>query len=298
MKSNFALLLMLLFPLSGIKAQQPINVYEDSLKIGDTMLPGLSVTIPEADYDKTLKEWVKELQSRTKSQVVTENNQMSIFGANIRSISSDPVNVYSRLVSLDSMLMLYASFELKKDQYVERDLDESVFNKAQNFLKEFSKTQYLSVARDQVNAEEKKLHDLQKELSSLENEKSRMRKSISSANSNISSDNENISAGNAELTTVNAALAEQNAQLATMEEGPARKELEDQVKDLEKRKRKAEHSIKSSERKIRKADSNIDKATGEIPRNERIQEKLKEQIAEQEAVYQKFADKLKRIKAY
>jgi len=298
MKSNFALLLMLLFPLSGIKAQQPINVYEDSLKIGDTMLPGLSVTIPEADYDKTLKEWVKELQSRTKSQVVTENNQMSIFGANIRSISSDPVNVYSRLVSLDSMLMLYASFELKKDQYVERDLDESVFNKAQNFLKEFSKTQYLSVARDQVNAEEKKLHDLQKELSSLENEKSRMRKSISSANSNISSDNENISAGNAELTTVNAALAEQNAQLATMEEGSARKELEDQVKDLEKRKRKAEQSIKSSERKIRKADSNIDKATGEIPRNERIQEKLKEQIAEQEAVYQKFADKLKRIKAY
>jgi len=289
---------MLLFPLSGIKAQQPINVYEDSLKIGDTMLPGLSVTIPEADYDKTLKEWVKELQSRTKSQVVTENNQMSIFGANIRSISPDPLNVYSRLVSLDSMLMLYASFELKKDQYVERDLNESVFNQAQNFLKEFSKTQYLSVARDQVNAEEKKLHDLQKELSSLENEKSRMRKSISSANSNISSDNENISAGNAELTTVNAALAEQNAQLATMEEGPARKELEDQVKDLEKRKRKAEQSIKSSERKIRKADSNIDKATGEIPRNERIQEKLKEQIAEQEAVYQKFADKLKRIKAY
>lgn len=298
MKTKFTLVFLLIVPFFGINAQLPVIVSEDSLKIGNSLVPGLSVTIPEADYDKTLKEWVKEMQSGTKSKVVTENNEMSIFGARIKSISPNPVNIYSRLVRLDSMLQLYAAFELKKDQYIERVSDETVFNKAQNYLKEFSKTQYIAVAKDQANAEEKKLRDLQKELSSLENEKSRMQRSIQSNNSSILSEKENINAQNSELATVSAALTEQNAQLTTMEAGPAQKEKMEQIKELEKRKKKAQNSIEASERKISRADSDIDKDTGDIPRNERMQEKLKEQIAGQEAVYQRFADKLKRIRSY
>ena len=57
-------------------------------------------------------------------------------------------------------------------------------------------------------------------------------------------------------------------------------------------------NIKNAEKKIGKADSTIDQATGDIPRNERMQDKVREQIAAQDAVYQKYADKLKRIKAY
>lgn len=298
MKTKFTLFFLLLIPFFGVKAQKPIIVSEDSLIIGSSHLPGLSVTIPEATYEKTLKEWVKDLQTRTKSKVVTENNEMSIFGAKIKNISPNPINIYSKLVNLDTMLQLYVSFELKKDQYIERTIDESVFGQAQNFLKEFSKTQYISVVKDQADAEERKLRDLQKELSSLENEKSRMQKSIQTNKSDITSEKENISVQNNELETVTAALTEQNALLASMEAGPAQKEKMEQIKELEKRKKKAQNSIEASERKIRNADSDIDKNTGDIPRNERMQEKVKELIAEQEAVYQRFADKLKTIKSY
>ena len=83
-----------------------------------------------------------------------------------------------------------------------------------------------------------------------------------------------------------------------MEEGPAKKEKAEQIKDLEKRKKKALNSIESSENKINRSDSEIDKATGDIPRNERMQEKVREQIIAQEAVYQRYADKLKKIKSY
>ncbi|MBP7038040.1 MAG: hypothetical protein KBB30_03970, partial [Bacteroidales bacterium] len=83
-----------------------------------------------------------------------------------------------------------------------------------------------------------------------------------------------------------------------MEEGPAKDELAKQIKELEKRKKAAERNIKKAEKKIGKADTNIDRATGDIPRNERMQEKVKEQIAAQEAVYQEYAEKLKRIRAY
>lgn len=298
MKLKTTLIILGIFSFLGINAQKPITITDDTLQIGKSVLPGMSVTIPEADYDKALKTWIRDLQTGTKSKVVTENGEMSIFGAKIRAISSNQINVYSRLVRLDSMLQLFASFETKKDLYIERSSGEPEYAKAQDFLKEFAKNQYIEVVKGQADAEEKKLRDLQKELSSLENEKSKMQKGVQSDNSTISNEKDNITLLNNELNTVNAAIIEQNSLLATMEEGPAKKELAVQIKDLEKRKKKAQNAINSSEKKINKSDSGINQATGDIPRNERMQEKVREQIFQQEAVYQRFADKLKKIKSY
>jgi hypothetical protein len=298
MKSHFTLVLFFLIPFFGIKAQKPVIVSDDSLKIGNSLLPGLSVKIPEVDYDKTMKVWIRDLRSGTKSKVITENNEMTIFGAKIKAISPNPINIYSKLVRLDSMLQLFVSFEKKKDLYVVRSSGDADYTKAQDYLKEFAKNQYIDVAKDQAAAEEKKLRDLQKELSSLENEKSRMLKSIQSNDASILSEKDNITIQNNELNTVSAALVEQNNLLATTEAGPAQKEKADQIKDLEKRKKKALNSVESSQNKINRANSDIDKDNNEIPRNERMQEKVREQIIQQEAVYQRYADKLKRIKSY
>lgn len=298
MKTKLTLVILVLVPFLGLIAQKPIIVSEDSLQVGKSRVPGISVTIPESDYDKVLKIWIRDLQNGTKSKVVTENGGMSIFGAKIKQISSMQINVYSKLIKLDSMLTLTATFETKKDYYLESSSGEPEYVKAQDFLKEFAKNQYIEVAKEQADAEEKKLKDLQRELSSLENEKSRMQKGIQTNNSNIASEKESITVQNNELNTVNAVITEQTALLASMEEGPARKEKEQQIKELEKRKKKAINSIDSSEKKIKKADSDIDQATGDIPRNERMQAQVREQIIAQEAVYQKYADKLKRIKSY
>jgi chromosome segregation ATPase len=298
MKLKFTLIILALIPFSGISAQKPIIVSEDTLQIGKSLVPGLSVTIPEADYEKALKTWTRDLQTATKSKVVTENGEMSIFGAKIKSISPNQINVYSKLVKLDSMLQLFASFETKKDQYIVKSTGEPEFAKAQDYLKEFAKSQYIDVAKEQADAEDKKLRNLQKELSSLENEKSKMQKGIQSDNTTIASEKENVIIQNNELNTVSAALIEQNSQLSSMEEGPAKKEKSELIKELEKRKKKAQNSIESSQKKINKSDSDINQSTGDIPRNERMQDKVRDQIAGQEAVYQKFADKLKKIKSY
>lgn len=298
MKIKFTIVLLILVPFFGIKAQKPIIISEDSLKIGNSLLPGLSVTIPEANYDKTLKVWIRDLQSGTKSKVISENGEMSIFGAKIKSISSTPINIFSKLVRLDSMLQLFATFETKKDLYAERSTGAPEFTKAYDYLKEFAKGQYIEIAKDQADTEEKKLRDLQKELSSLENEKSRMEKSIQSNNSGIVSEKENITLQNNELSTVSAAVVGQDSVLAAMEAGPAQKEKADQIKDLEKRKKKALNSIESSERKTQRSNDEIAKATNGIPQNERMQERVREQVVAQEAVYQKYADKLKKIKSY
>lgn len=298
MKLKITIFLFALLPFIAVNAQKPIVLSEDSIQIGKSYIPSLSVTIPEANFDVVLKDWIKEIESGTKSKVVNENGEMSIFGARIKKISDSDINVYSKLVRLDSMLQLFAAFEVKKDEYIESATGSPAFVSAQQFMKEFAKNKYIDVAKSQADAEEKKLKDLQKELSSLENEKARMQKSIQSNNSRISSENESIILQKNELNTVTAAIAEQNRVLLTMEEGPAKDELVKQIKELEKRKKKAEKGVKNAEKKIGKADTSIDQATGDIPRNERMQEKVKEQIAAQDAVYQRYADKLKKIRAY
>jgi chromosome segregation ATPase len=297
MKLISTLLVLILVSCIGTKAQKPILVSEDSINIGKNRLPALTVNIPEANYEKTLKSWTKELQSGTKSRLVTENSEMTIFGAKIKEVSPNPINVYSKLVNLDSMLKLTVVFELKKDQYIERATGESDLTKAKNYLKEFARNQYIDLVKGQIDAEDKKLRDIQRELSSLEKDKSSLQKSIQSNNKDIASEKNNILVLNNELATVSAELVEQNIQLSSISEGPVQKEKSDYIKGLEKRKKEALKSIEKSQNKIDKANNEIDKANLEISRNERMQTEVMDKIAKQEAVYQQFVDKLKKIKS-
>lgn len=298
MKSISTLLVLALVPFLGIKAQKPLFVFEDSLQFGNSRFPAISVTIPEVDYNKTLKAWIKDLETGTRSKVITENRDMSIFGARIKNLSPNPVNVFSRLMNLDTILQLTVSYELKKDQYIEVSTGEAELNRAKNYLKDFAKNQYIDLAKSQADAEERKLRDLQRELSSLETQNTRFNRSIQTNNNLIAREKENIIIQNNELNSVSVAMTEHNNELINIEAGAAQKEKMDLVKELENRKKKALKSIESSEKKINKATNAINKATREMPRNERIQNSIKDQIAQQEAVYQKFADKLKTIRSY
>ncbi len=297
MKHIFTLALLILACIRS-EAQMPLVLSDDTIQIGSSMLPALSADIPEVDYDITLKEWVKNLESGTKSKVVTENGVMSIFGANIKKISANPINVYSTLTKYDEMVRLSASFEPRKDEYITKDVAEADYMNAQNYLKEFAKDRYIDFAKGEADAEEKKLRDLQKELSSLEREKSKMQRGIRKDNTSILREQENIVAWNNELRTLASALALAKQELSLMDPGPAQKEKQAAVRDLEKRQRKAKKSIESAERKIKKANSKIDGATKDIPKNENMQGKLKEEIAKQEAVFRTYDDKLQKIKSY
>lgn len=294
--STFLILISIAF--ASAKAQKPVVITEDSLLFGKSKLPGITITVPEVGYEKFLKAWTRELQSGTKSKLVTDKNDMSIFGARIKLVSPDPLNVYSHLQNVDTMLRLSVSFELKKDVYVERATGETGLNSAKLYLKEFVKSQYLNIAKDQADAEDKKLRDLEKELSSLEKDKSRLQKQIQSDNNDIISEKDNITIQTNELNTVSASLVDLNSQLSTLEEGPAKKEKADSISALEKRKKKALNSIENSQNRINKYNTEIDKANAEIPKNEMMQSQASEKIARQQAVYQKFADKVKTIKAY
>jgi len=290
--------MLILIACVEIKAQKPILISEDSILFGKSRNPGISVYIPEGNFKKTLKAWKKEMESGTRSNLMTEKGEMSIFGAIIKDIDPNPLNVYSKLIDLDTVIKLSVIFEVNKDKFIEKSTGETELSKAKIYLKEFARLCYVDVAQEQANAEEKKLHKIERDLSSLERQKTRYQKSIQKNESRIIDENGNIVVQNNELTRLSAEIVDQYKQLSSIVTSDAQKEKRDYIKDLNRTKRKTLNSIRSSKNRIDKAHNEINKANLEIPKNERMQTLVMDKIAKQEAVYQQFVDKLNTIKAY
>lgn len=298
MKKLLLFSLLVIISSIGIKAQKPITVSEDSLKVGNNKLPGISVVIPEVDYEKTLKNWIKAQESGTKSKVVIEGSAMSIFGAIVKNVSETPVNIYSSLMDRDSVLNLVVTYEMKKDEYISKATGESDYARARSYLFDFAKEQYIDLVNEQVKVEENRLKDLEKELGSLEKDQTGMEKGIRSSNRLITSEQDKLIVVNNELTSVTAAIIEHNKQLDEMEPGDTKDEKAKFIKDLERQKKRILKSIKKSENRISKADKSIDNSNRAIPRNDDTQERTRRRISDQEAVLQKFVDKLNKVKSF
>jgi DNA repair exonuclease SbcCD ATPase subunit len=288
----------LVLPALGLSAQKPIRVIDDSIRIGNNLYPGFNVTIPEVKYDKTLKNWVKEQESSTKSKVQTENGEMTIFGAIRKEITPNPVNIYSRLINEDTLCRLLVCIELKKDQFVEPAVGDIQLTAAKTYLKEFAKTQYIEFIKDELDNEEKILRDLNQELNSLQKSKDRTQRTAKSKRGTVNDEQEKLLVKNNELSVLSTEIINKNNEMISMPVGPGRDAIAAQIKELEKRRKQLQKEIGKSENKINKARSAINQANRSIPRNEDEQEIMKAKIEAQEAVVRKYVDKLNTVKSY
>ncbi len=297
-KFGFILCMAFVFTALNINAQKPIRVIEDSVLIGNYLYPGFNVTIPEVNFDKTLKNWVKEQEAGTKSKVLTENGEMSIFGAIKKEISLNPVNIYSRLMNEDTLSRLMVCIELKKDQFVQSSVGDIQLTSAKNFLKEFAKSQYIDVIKEELAAEEKKLRDLNQQLNSLESTKARTLKTAKNKRTTVNDEQEKLVVKNDELSVLNTEIINKNNEMINMPVGAGREAMSSQVKELEKRRKQLQNEINNAENKIGKAKSDIDQADRSIPKNDDEQSIMKAKIDAQQAVVRTFVDKLNTVKLY
>ncbi|MFZ0472708.1 MAG: hypothetical protein WAL94_08840 [Bacteroidales bacterium] len=281
-----------------MSAQKPITIMEDSVLIGKYMHPGISVTIPEVNYEKTLKNWIKQIEAGTKSKVVTEDGMMTLFGAMLKKISPNPVNMYSKLFNQDTLNKLMVCVELKKDEYLEPSLGDSQMSAARDFLKEFAKTQYIDFIKDEVAAEEKKLKDLNNQLSSLESSHSKTQKNAKNSRTSSANEQDKLAVMNSQLSQLSTDISMENTYMIGMDSGPDKEAKAARIKELNKSKKKLQKDISKTENKIKKAESSISQADESIPLNEEEQTVIKQKIDEQTAVVQKFTDKLNTVKLY
>jgi predicted nucleic acid-binding Zn-ribbon protein len=297
-RSYLILCLALIIAAPGLFGQKPIKVLEDSVRFGNYLYPGFNVTIPEANYDKVLKNWIKDQENGTKSKVQTENGEMTIFGAIIKEISPAPVNIYSRLMNEDTLTRLMVSIELKKDQYIEAASGDIQLTSAKNYLKEFAKTQYIDFIKEELSVEEKILRDLNKDLGSLQSSKARSQKTAKSKRNTVNDEQEKLLVKHNELSLLSNEIINKNNEMMAMPVGAGRDAMDAQVQELEKRRKKLQKEISQGESKIGKAKSAIDQADRSIPRNENEQDIMKSKIDAQQAVVQRFIEKLNTVKSY
>ena len=262
-------------------SQKPLTITESKIDLKHGSVPGFMLAIPEVSYETINKSWIKSLQQGTKSDVQMDMGELSIFGAIIREISETPVNVYGYVKDMDSVTILAAAFELKKDEYIT------------------SGTQSEKYAMAKESDEEKKLNKLESDLKSLENDKNKLEKMIQSNNTSIGSINDELVILRTSLSSLNDELLIQTNQLNEMEESPAKEEKTNYVNDLEKRIKKTNKDIESGDKKIIDLRSEIEKAqVDEIPENLLEQQRIKVAISQQKEVVRVSTEKYDAIKAY
>jgi hypothetical protein len=298
MKIKILLLALSVVPCLALRAQSPITLEDDTISIGNSTIPGFSVVIPEVSYNETLRSWTKLLESGTRSKAVVDGESVEIFGAKIKDVSDNPVNVYSRIWDADTAVSIDVAVELSKDVYAGNAERSAV----REYLFDFAKDQYVDLATRQLRAEEKILADLEKGLNSLERDKSNMEKRISKNNELISRERDRLIVLNNELSTLSPGMASSESSVADSvapdEDPDAIKDREKEIKDREKEINKKNREIRSTENKISKAEKEIQQNKESIPDNMDEQVDARNRVSEQEAVVRQYEEKLKTIKDY
>ncbi|MGE5418622.1 MAG: hypothetical protein ACM3UT_00490 [Chloroflexota bacterium] len=290
MKHFYSLLILSLFLFTGSRAQNPIVVSEDNFNFGSGDVNGYSVVIPEVDYETTLKNWIKYLESGTRSKVVQKGENLSIFGAKVKPVSENPVNVYSMLAKNPEGVKLQSAFELERNKYA----GATEYANARKYLFDFAKEQYITVVNNQLNEEQKTLRSLENDLRALKNDQEKMQKSNESGKGTIEEETQRLADLKKQLASLSPEEYHGDSAAVT---GMGAKSP-DQVKDLEKERKKINREISSAEDRIEKAQKEITANERTLPGNISEQETAKSKVDDQQQVVSKLEKKLDTIKSY
>ena len=269
-------------------------------RLGQQDYSGAQVRIPEASDELALKMWIKELEKGTKSEVAeARQGEITIFGANVKSISEDAVNIYTQIIPRDSVLELNACIELQRNEFITEELYESEFNQLKAFLHDFGREVYTEVVKEQLKAEEDVLKEMERELRKIQNDEESMEKKISKDQHDITVAEDNIRILDTDIALKNEQLAQAKVRLSPTGNDPVRKEaLEDEIKDLEKEKKKMQKSVEKEKKDIVGFESDIDNIQLEIPANVEQQNQKMQEIEQQRRRVEQFENKLATVKAY
>ena len=293
---NLSFILFFVLSFTGF-AQKAITFIEGPVTFRHGNTPGITVSIPEVSFKKVQDSWIKTLEKGTKSKVMNEDNEISIFGAMLKNISPTPINVYSFVRDNDSVILLAATVELKKDVYVTAENNAEEYARVKGFLLEFAKGHYLALAQEQLDNEEKKLSRLEGDLKSLDNDKVKLEKMIQSNTTTIGSTKDELTLLRNSLKSLNEELLAQTNAYNALEEGTAKDEKKKYIDDLEKRIKKDNKDVESGEKKIINLQSEIDKGQKEtLPDVIKTQEQTRIAVDQQKEVVNTYTTKYNTIK--
>jgi hypothetical protein len=283
---------------SGLLGQKPVVLIEKQVKFSHGEYTGLSLTIPEVKYNDVSKAWTKILEKGTKSKIQIENGELTIFGAKLSEVYPEPINLYCILSTIDSAVILEATYELKPKLYLSKDLTPAEYSKARDMMFNFGKDLYISLAEEELKREEKALKKAESDLNSLQNSKEKLEKSIVSDNTDIEQLTNKIALLRQDASNYNDQLVKEREALPEIVGEEAKASKEKEIANLEKSKEKALRDIEDSEKKILLRKSDIERSKLDIESNLQNQQLKLADVDRQKQITLHAENKLKTIMGY
>lgn len=281
-------------------AQEPITIREENVEMSKGSQPAYIVMIPQSNMKSVLKSWTKKIKQNTKSKVEQNGAEHFIQGTLITEIYSDPINIYSAVIQVDSSVKLISMFEVDSI-FFEPNVDDSridnerTYQGIKNLIYGFALEEYKKSVGEELKMESRELKDLADELGKLERQNTNYHKSIATKEQNIlKSESELDLLGKQQERNLDEVDKNRVAlSSASVEEEKGAKKI---LKSSENDKKSIENKIKKERKKIIDYNSDISALNRQIEDNLRAQVAKKEDIEAQKMMVEKVTQKLNNIK--
>jgi hypothetical protein len=259
------------------------------------------IDIPESDLDKVTKNWIKLLQSETKEKVIVNEHEIMIEGAMVKEIVQKPINIYSYIYEVDSVVRVYSFFEIDSTffEYSDDESDiagEKMYNGITNFMRKFAINQYIEAVDAEMELELDVLKSMQNDLNKLEKDHENFHKEIKENEQNIAEANDEIEMLKADNDRLLGSISSLRAEIAEISDDDMKKAAKKELKSLEGDKKKVSNKIEKEQKNIVEYELNIKSCQDQIEKNLELQEEKKMDITTQEELIKKVSAKLDDIK--
>jgi len=224
--------------------------------------------------------------------------EINIMGTQIEEIHHAPMNLYSSIYKIDTVIKLIAFFEIDSIFFVFDETNKTLQSEKnhhaiQHFMRVFAVEQYHSTVAEELEEEEKELKMLNKEFENLKKENENAQKDIEECEQGIINSEHAITT----LTTDNERkLEEVNKQKESMasidKDSEMGKKAKKDLKGLEKDKKNIENQLEKERKNIVECTSTIDEMNRLIDSNTERIEDLELSIDLQEDVVKAVTTKL------
>ena len=269
-----------------------LEVESGNQSFGEDVHHAYTITIYDVKDNFVSGQWKDHIKEKG-GKVSVKKGVASAEQASLPEIHSDPMDILTTFEEdkKSDAVKMNVAFVLD-GQAVNPDDHPELHAKAEDAMYELSLSLNRAVVGEQVAEQEKALEKLEKDLESLKKENEKLKDDGDKNEKNRSKAESDQKKAESDLNSAKMELAAFEAEVGSGADAKQTKELAKKKKDIENLEKKIVN-LKDDQVKYQK---NIEDARSGIPKNEKAQEALMEQIAEQQEILAAYRQKLADVK--
>jgi hypothetical protein len=255
------------------------------------------VDIPQATLKTTEKNWLSYLSAESKGNATFVNGEHLQTEVNNKNISSQPVNIYSKLIETTEGVRLTVWITEKNFSFIANNPNSIEDLAIQKFVRDFAVKEYKEAVQEEFKIERNKQEEMEKTATHSTKNFENSNKKIGKEQRTILQSKDNISTNTADIARTTLKIEEQKKMVEKTAADPnATKGAKKTLHNLEKSKESLQKKNDQLSRKIEDAEKDIReevKNAGAVQQNEAL---LNPEIEAQKLKVNAIQTKLNNIK--